>query len=68
MVVIDFSNALDAVNHAKLLKGISNTVKCLVVYLRGRLASCWYNDATFVCHTVRRSVCYELRVFLFLPN
>jgi len=52
LMAIDFSKALDTVNHTKLLQAVSNsslphnTVRWLVAYLRGRSASCRYNNAT----------------------
>ena len=62
MMAIDFSKALDTVNHTKLLQAVSsstlkhNKVRWLVAYLQGRSASCRYLYVTSVCHAVRTGV------------
>ena len=49
---IDFSKAFDMVQHTKLITALSqttlrhNTVRWLSAYLRGRMASCRYNNTS----------------------
>ena len=61
-MAIDLSKAFDTVNHSKLIQTIAattlhhNVVRWLSAYLRGRFASCRYNEATSACHAVRAGV------------
>ena len=51
-MAVDFSKAFDTVNHTKLLTDIHNTnmthntIRWLTTYLRGRTATCKYNNRT----------------------
>ena len=59
---IDLSKAFDVVNHTKLITSLTNTTlrnntkRWLSAYLRGRMASCRYNNTTSPCRHARTGV------------
>ena len=60
-MAIDLSKAFDTVNLTKLIEASSDTslyyniIRWQSAYLRGKIASCRYKDATSTCHALRAS-------------